>query len=179
MGEPHGMRLRDAALRDAPAVAAIYNAGIEDRVATFETQARTVKERRAWIARHDARHPVLVAEVDTGVVAFASVEAYRARACYDGVGEFSVYVDRGARGRGVGRALMRALLTRCEGLGYWKLVGRVFTTNEPSRALCRSVGFREVGIYEHHARLDGVWRDCVIVERLMGDARSRETPAGV
>lgn len=170
MGGPGNVQVRDATCRDAAAVAAIYNAGIEDRVATFETQTRTADERRAWMAGHDERHPVLVAEIAQGVVAFASVEAYRARACYDGVGEFSVYVDRAVRRRGVGRVLLTGLVDRCERLGYWKLVGRVFTTNDASRALCRAAGFREVGIYERHARLDGIWRDCVIVERLMGDA---------
>jgi L-amino acid N-acyltransferase YncA len=159
--------VRAAGAGDAEAIARIYNAAIAARVATFESEPRTPEERRSWLARHDDRHPVLVA-VDAGrVVGFASVEAYRARACYDGVGEFSVYVAPEARRSGVGRLLLEALVARCGELGYWKILSRVFVENAASRGLCRALGFREVGVYEKHARLDGVWRDCVIVERLI------------
>lgn len=159
--------VRPARSDDAEAIAAIYNAAIAARIATFETEPRTAAERRAWLARHDARHPVLVAVEAGRVVAFACVEAYRPRACYDGVGEFSVYVAPGRRRSGLGRAVLGALIERCAELGYWKILSRVFVENQASLGLCRALGFREVGVYERHARLDGVWRDCVIVERLI------------
>ncbi len=167
-GEHAERAVRPATASDATAIARIYNAAITARSATFETERRTARERRAWLARHDARHPVLVAREGRRVVAFASVEAYRARACYDGVGEFSVYVDPDRHGRGFGRLVLGALIERCAELGYWKLLSRVFVENVASRGLCRALGCREVGIYERHARLDGVWRDCVIVERVIG-----------
>jgi L-amino acid N-acyltransferase YncA len=152
---------------DADAVARIYNEGIEDRVATFETEPRSAEDRRAAIAAARGRYPFVVA-LDGGVViGFASAGAYRSRPCYRGVGEFSVYVARSYRGRGVGRALLAALIAEAERLGFWKLVSRVFPENAPSRALCRAMGFREVGVYEKHGKLDGAWRDCVIVERLI------------
>jgi phosphinothricin acetyltransferase len=160
-------RVRTARAADAAALAAIYNAAIEARIATFETERRTAEERAAWLGRHDAGHPVLVAEMEDVVVGFASVDPYRTRACYAGVGEFSVYVAPAARRTGVGRRLMLALIERCAALGYWKILSRVFVENAASRGLLRSVGFREVGVYERHARLDGVWRDVVIVERLI------------
>ena len=100
-------------------------------------------------------------------MAFAATFTYRPRDCYAGIAEFSVYVDREARGRGAGRMAMEALIKAAEGAGSWKLLSRVFVENAASRALLRSVGFREVGIYEKHGRLDGVWRDVVIVERLI------------
>jgi L-amino acid N-acyltransferase YncA len=81
-----------------------------------------------------------------------------------------VYVDRPARGRGAGRAALQCLIDRCQELGYWKLLARILPENEASRRLARSTGFREVGVYRRHARLDGQWRDCVIVERLLGPA---------
>ena len=84
-----------------------------------------------------------------------------------GIAEFSVYVAREARGRGAGRVAMNALIDAARAAWLWKLLSRVFVENEASRALLRSVGFREVGIYERHAQLDGVWRDVVIVERLL------------
>jgi phosphinothricin acetyltransferase len=92
---------------------------------------------------------------------------YRPRECYAGIAEFSVYVAREARGRGAGRLAMERLIEASEDAGLWKLVSRIFPENEPSLALMRSVGFRVVGTYEKHAQLDGVWRDVVIVERLI------------
>ena len=89
------------------------------------------------------------------------------RECYRGIGEFSMYVRRDWRGRGVGDLLVAALISEAERLGLWKLLSRIFPFNEASRALCRKHGFREVGVYEKHARLDGRWLDVVIVERLI------------
>jgi len=154
---------------DAAAMATIYNQGIADRVATFETEPRTSEQVAAWF---DGRHPQIVVERDGVVVAFGSTSGYRARACYAGIAEFSVYVARGVRGQGVGRVAMQALMAAAEIAGFWKLVSRVFVENAPSRRLMQSVGFREVGVYEKHGQLDGVWRDVVIVERLLGSVRN-------
>jgi L-amino acid N-acyltransferase YncA len=159
--------VRRAVATDASAIAHIYNQAIAERIATYETELRTAEERCAWLAAHDERQPVLVAELDGQVAGWASVSAYRSRACYDGVGEFSIYIDRGSRGRGAGRVLLEALITEAERAGYWKLLSRVFPFNTGSLALCRACGFREVGLYEKHARLDGRWLDVVIVERLI------------
>ena len=158
------MHARPAAPADAEAIARIYNQGIDDRVATFETRHRTAGDILGWLG---GRHPVVVVEEGDRLAAFASASAYRPRECYAGIAEFSVYVERAARGRGAGRLAMEALLEACERAGFWKLVSRVFVENAASRGLLRSLGFREVGVYERHARLDGVWRDVVIVERLI------------
>jgi L-amino acid N-acyltransferase YncA len=103
------------------------------------------------------------------VVAWASAPPYRDRQAYAGVREFSVYVARERRGHGLGKLAMEALSAECERRGYWKLVSRVFPENQASLGLCRALGFREVGTYRRHAELDGEWRDCVIVELLLGD----------
>ena len=158
------MRTRIGTREDAAAIAAIYNQGIEDRVATFETRARSPEDVRGWF---DAIHPVVVVEEDGKIVAFASTSTYRPRECYAGIAEFSVYVGRDARGRGAGRVAMEALIREAERAGFWKLLSRVFPENTASLRLLRSVGFREVGVYEKHGRLDGAWRDVVIVERLI------------
>jgi phosphinothricin acetyltransferase len=100
-------------------------------------------------------------------VGWASISIYNIRPCYSGVGEFSVYVKEGYRGRGVGKKLMTALIEEAKRLGYWKILSRIFTFNVASRNLCRSCGFREVGIYEKHGKLNGRWLDTVIVERLI------------
>jgi phosphinothricin acetyltransferase len=155
---------RRASPEDAPRIAQIYNEGIEDRVGTFETSPRNERDVRGWF---DGSHPIVVVEDDGHIVAFASTSSYRSRECYAGIAEFSVYVARDVRGKGAGRAAMVALLDSVPAAGIWKLVSRVFVENSASRALLKSVGFREVGVYAKHARLDGQWRDVVIVERLI------------
>jgi len=152
---------------DAASLARIYNEGIEDRVATFETRPRTEADVRAWF---DGRHPVMAVEDGGEVIAFATSYAYSARACYAAVADLSVYVARAHRGKGAGRMALEALASEAERLGFTKLLSRVFTDNERSRAMLRVTGFREVGTYLRHARLDGRWRDVVIVERLLGEA---------
>jgi phosphinothricin acetyltransferase len=158
------METRPATLADAAAIAEIYNQGIEDRVATFETRLRTAEDVAAWF---DDVHPIIVAEEEGQIIAFAATSSYRPRDCYRGIAEVSVYVARNSRGRGAGRLVLQALITACEEAGFWKLVSRVFLDNMASRHLIRSLGFREVGVYEKHGQLDGVWRDVLIVERLI------------
>ena len=155
---------RAASEEDAEAIARIYNEGIEERIATFETSRRTAREIREWF---DGRHPVVVVEEEGAVISFATTSAYSPRECYSGVAEFSVYTAGEARGRGAGRLAMEALMEAAEEAGFWKLVSRVFVENTSSRKLLISLGFREVGVYEKHARLDGIWRDVVVVERLL------------
>lgn len=165
------MIVRAARAWDATAIAAIYTQGIEDRTATFETEPRTAAQMADYLAERAGRYPVIVAEREGRVVAWAAASQYRPRACYDGVAECSVYVARDARGTGAGRAALAGLVASCEAAGFWKLVSRVFPENVASRRLCAGLGFREVGVYRRHARLDGRWRDTVIVELLIGDAR--------
>ena len=160
-------RIRLAHAGDAAAVADIYNQGIAGRTATFETEARSAGEMEKRIDEDPRRFPVLVAEADGNILGWASIGAYRPRACYAGVGEFSVYIDGAARGLGVGRALLTELIREAAARGYWKLLSRIFPSNTASLALCRSLGFREVGTYEKHGRLEGRWLDVVIVERLI------------
>ncbi|MCC7243634.1 MAG: N-acetyltransferase [Acidobacteria bacterium] len=156
---------RTASHEDAPALARIYNEGIEDRLGTFETRPRTPDEVAAWFT---GRHPIVAVEAPGGeLIAFAATSPYRARECYAGIAEFSVYVARAHRGRGAGRVAMNALIAEAARAGFSKLLSRIFVENTPSRRLMASVGFREVGTYQRHARLDGTWRDVVIVERLL------------
>ena len=163
-----GTRLATTA--DAAAIARIYNEGIADRVATFETEPRSAADIERALRERAGRYPTVVVERDGVVVAWAAAALYRPRECYAGIGEFSVYVGREARGRGLGRAAMAALIAESEKRGLWKLVSRIFPENAASLALCRSLGFREVGTYRRHGRLDGEWKDVVIVELLLGDA---------
>ncbi|HYY74173.1 MAG TPA: arsinothricin resistance N-acetyltransferase ArsN1 family A [Solirubrobacterales bacterium] len=160
--------MRRARAKDAEAIARIHNQGIAERVATFQTRTRDAAEIAARIADHAL---VLVAERQEGVVGWASVGPYDdSHEYYSGVGEATLYVDRGARREGVGTALLEALADEAERHGYYKLIGKIFTSNEPSIALVKSCGWREVGVHRRHGRLDGEWRDVVVVERLLGAA---------
>jgi L-amino acid N-acyltransferase YncA len=162
------VHVRPATEDDVPAITAIYNEGIRGRTATFETRERTPDEIRGW--QGDPRHPVLVAAAAGKVVGWVAASTYRPRECYAGIAEFSVYVAGSARGRRVGDALLAAFLPACEAAGLWKVLSRIFPENEASRRLCARHGFREVGTYLRHGKLDGIWRDVVIVERLLGEA---------
>lgn len=159
--------LRAARPADAAAIAAIYNQGIDDRVATFETEHRDADAIAAWFK---AGHPLVVVEDTSGsIVSYAVAFPYRTRPCYEGVREFSVYVRRDARGTGCGRAALAGLIEAARMGGAWKLLSRIFPENTASLALCRSLGFREVGTYTRHGKLDGRWRDTVIVEKLIDE----------
>jgi phosphinothricin acetyltransferase len=138
-------------------------------VATFQTETQRPAEIAAEIADQAL---VLVAERPSGIVGWASVGPYDdSHDYYSGVGEATLYVDRDARRGGVGAALLEALAAEAERHGYYKLIGKIFTSNEPSIALVKSCGWREVGIHRRHGRLDGEWRDVLVVERLLDAAR--------
>jgi L-amino acid N-acyltransferase YncA len=162
---------RPARREDAAEIARIYNEGIEDRLATVETRPRTEQDVAGWL---DEGLPLLAVEDDDGAVnAWASAPPYSDREAYRGVADFSVYVARAARAHGVGRIAMEALVREAESRGLWKLVGRISPENEASLALCRRLGFREVGVHRRQGRLDGEWRDVVVVELLLGEAADR------
>ena len=169
---PDALRTRLATSADAPAIAAIYNQGIADRIATFETEPRTAPQIAAQLTEKGDRFPTVVVERDGQVVAWASAGAYRSRPAYAGVAEHSVYVARDARGTGAGRAALEALCRAYAARGFWKIVSRIFPENTASLALHERCGFRSVGVYRRHGKLDGQWRDCVIVERMLDEPAS-------
>jgi phosphinothricin acetyltransferase len=171
------MMVRDAVPTDAEALAAIYNQGIIDRIATLETEERTAEERKQWLLARGPRHPVLVAELNERVLGWGSLNPFNPRKAYDFVADFSVYVEREARGKGVGSALLRALIARAQQLGYHKLVLSAFPWNEGGMALYRKYGFRTVGMYKEQGRLDGRWVDIIIMEKILeGDAATDPVP---
>jgi L-amino acid N-acyltransferase YncA len=146
---------------DWPAAAAIYAEGIATGDATFET---AVPSFEAWDAAHLAA-PRLVARRDGRVLAFAGLAPVSARAVYRGVAEVTIYVAEAARGRGVGRRLLDALIEQSEAAGIWTLQAGIFPENEASVALHRRCGFRLVGRRERIGEMDGVWRDVLLLER--------------
>ncbi len=164
---PSHVEIRPARREDAPGIARLYNAGIRERRSTFETRERELGEIEAWIGDP---LPLLVASAAGRVVGYARVARYSPRAAYDGVGEHSVYVDVELRGRGIARRLLDAVAATAERQGLHKLCSRIFTDNAPSRRAHLAAGFTEIGVHRRHAQLDGAWKDCVVVERLLGPA---------
>jgi L-amino acid N-acyltransferase YncA len=161
---------RRAVAADAAAIAAIYNEGIDGRTATFVTEHASADTILRWL---EGDHPVVVVVDGEELLGYAAASPYRpGRPFYAGIAEFSVYVAGSARRRGAGRRALAALEEAWAAQGGWKLVSRVFPQNSASLALMQAAGFREVGVYERHGRLDGEWRDCVIVEKLIGEGAS-------
>lgn len=162
-----GPHIRSAGLDDAEIICAIYNQGIEDRLATLETEQRTPAERREWLGARGPRHPVVVAEVNSVVVGWASLNVFNPRPAYRHVADVSVYVERGWRGHGIGGALLSHLADMARALAYHKLVLAAFPFNQAGMALYERVGFRTVGTYREQGQLDGRWVDVIVMELLL------------
>jgi L-amino acid N-acyltransferase YncA len=162
--ERQPVAIRPATPGDAQRVAEIFNQGVEDRVATFETREAGPEDATRWI-EDDV---VIVAEREGGLVGWAKASPYADRhRYYDGVREATAYVERGARRSGVGRQLLEALARSAAEAGAHKLVGKIFTSNAPSIALVGELGWRDVGVHERHGMLDGEWKDVLVVEKLL------------
>lgn len=165
--DPLAITIRDARPEDAPTITLIYNQGIVDRLATLETGERTPEERLAWLTARGPRHPVLVAEAGGQVIGWASLNVFNPRSAYDHVADFSLYVERSWRGRGVGGRMLGVLIERAREIGYHKMVLSAFPFNAAGMALYERFGFRRVGVYKEQGLLDGRWVDTIIMERLL------------
>jgi phosphinothricin acetyltransferase len=159
--------VRAASAADVEAICIIHNQGISDRVATLDTVPRSPDDTRAWLSERGPRHPVLVADLDGVVVGWASLNRFNPRAAYDHVADFSVYVERGMRGKGVGRLLLERLIERARAIGFHKMVLAAMAHNDAGLALYSRAGFARVGVYREQGQLDGRWVDVVIMEKLV------------
>jgi phosphinothricin acetyltransferase len=157
--------IRRASTNDADAICGIYNAAINERGSTFETELRSPETFMDRIGSN--RFPLLVADVGNGTMGWAGLTSYSGRPCYAGIGECSIYVDAAARGRGIGTALAEALASAAQDNGFHKLVAKLFTDNVASIRLVERCGFTSVGLHHRHGRLDGTWRNVLVVERLL------------
>jgi len=155
------MKIRPMREDDADAVLAIYAEGIEDCLATFETDCPPWEK---WDQNH-IKECRLVAESDGTLLGWGVLSPVSKRACYGGVAEASVYVTRAARGRGVGSALLNALVLASEKAGFWTLQSAVLEENTASIRMQERCGFRVVGIRERIGQLDGQWKTTVLTER--------------
>lgn len=159
--------VRDAASGDADAIADIYNPYITETAATFHTEAVDAAERLAWLASHDLRHPVLVAEVDGRVVGWGSLTPWAARPAWHRTVEVSIYVARDHHREGVGMALMETLLERARDAGHHVAIGQVVADNRPSIAMAERAGFEQVGVLREVGDKFGRYHDLVLMQKIL------------
>ena len=158
------MRIREMEHSDTAGVASIYNEGIRGRGATFRREEVPESHVAAWVDQAD-RYPVLVAERDGAVVGWVRSGSYSDFEPYAGIGELAIYVTASARGGGVGRGLVDALAHACRERGYWKLVAKVFPSNQASVELLHRCGYRDVGLHLRHGQHEDGWRDVLLMEK--------------
>ena len=172
MATPEGrprLVMRPAREDDATALREIFNEGVQDGLATFDTEPRSLEEQRRLIATtaQDPKHPILVAELRGWALGWITILPYTLRPELSDMGEVVVFVRRSFRNYGVGRQLMKTIEQEAQNLGYRKLIGWVLADNYDSLRLCRATGWREVGRHEQHARHQNGLRDVTVVEYLV------------
>ncbi|MDQ6418361.1 arsinothricin resistance N-acetyltransferase ArsN1 [Paenibacillus sp. LHD-117] len=167
-----GIVIRKATVQDLNDILDIYNQGIEDRIATLETETKTLQYMREWFENHGERYVVLVAELDGTVVGWASLNRYSSRSAYDGVADLSIYIERASRGRGVGQRLLQELEAEAIHYEFYKIVLFTFPFNGQGQGLYRKSGYREVGVFYKQGILEGEFVDVMAMEKLLKSNKS-------
>jgi L-amino acid N-acyltransferase YncA len=157
---------RSANAADLEAIRTIYNQGIEDRIATLDTEAKSPEDIAAWWSQHDDRYAVIVATRQDAIVGWASLNRFSHRCAHDAIADLSVYVARSQRGQSIGKILLSDLERRARG-SFHKIVLHALNGNVAGKHLYAGLGFREVGVFREHGRLDGTFVDVVAMEKLL------------
>jgi phosphinothricin acetyltransferase len=159
--------IRQADDSDLDAITKIYNEAIRTTTATFDTEPKTVEDRRKWLASHDERHPVLVAEVEGAVVGWGCLSEWSDRPAYRDTAETSFYVAAAFRGRGIGRRLKEASIEEARRLGFHTLLARVAEGSEASLHLNESLGFMHIGTMKEVGRKFSRLLDVHILQKML------------
>jgi len=168
MSDAAAVTIRLANGTDAAAIAEIYNEAVATTTATFDVEPKSAEDRAAWLATHDRRHPVFVAEFEAGVVGWACLSAWSDRAAYSGTGEITYYVLSTHRGRGIGRRLQDALIDHAGKHAFHTLIARITAGNEASVRLCESAGFEHVGTMKEVGHKFGNLLDVHVLQKMLG-----------
>ena len=161
------MEIREASAGDLAAIREIYNEGIEDRIATVDTQPKSREDVLGWWNEHTDRYGILIASELGHVLGWASLNRFSHRCAHAGIADLSVYVARSRRGSGIGSLLVRDLVEHAQKSGFSKIVLHALDGNEQGKGLYRKLGFREVGVFRQHGQLDGRFVDVVAMELLL------------
>lgn len=159
--------LREAMAKDIIDIQTIYNQGIEDRIATLETETKDFSYMEDWFDKHSGRYKVIVAEHKGRIVGWASLNQYNNRCAYDGVADLSVYISRVYRGKGIGKQLLLELETLAKENDFHKMVLFTFPFNQSGQGLYKKMGFREVGVFKNQGILDGKFVDVMAMEKIL------------
>jgi len=159
--------VRDAAPGDAQAIADIYNPYVTGSAATFHTDAVDAAERLEWLLGHDARYPVLVAEIAGKVAGWGSLTQWAVRPAWHRTVEVSIYVAGDHRREGAGMALMETLLERAQEAGHHVVIGQVVADNQPSIAMAERAGFEQVGVLREVGHKFGRYHDLVLMQKIL------------
>lgn len=161
------VKIRLATLNDIKEVLSIYNEGIEDRIATLEASQKDLKYMIDWFNKHQDRYKVTVAELYGEVIGWASLNQYSTRKAYDGVADLSVYIKRTYRGKGIGGKLLSTIEAHGIENKFHKIILSTFPFNQLGTGLYKKKGYREVGVFKNHGKLDGEFVDVLIMEKLL------------
>jgi L-amino acid N-acyltransferase YncA len=159
--------IREALTKDIVSIQSIYNEGIEDRIATLETETKDLSYMQEWFNNHKGRFKVLVAEQESNIIGWSSLNTYNNRCAYAGVADLSVYVARGYRGKGIGKLLLTAIEDSAKENDFHKIVLFTFPFNQLGQSLYHNKGYREVGIFKNQGILDGEYVDVMAMEKLI------------
>ncbi len=158
------VRIRKAVAADLGAITRIYNEVVRTTTATFDTKPRTVGQQKTWFKMHDAKHPILVVELDGRVVAWASLSRWSERLGYARTAEISLYVEKKLRGLGLGRLLGQAILEKGKELGHHTVITRITDENKASLRLHKEFGFRKIGVMKQVGFKAGRFLDVYLMQ---------------
>ncbi|MBT2292913.1 N-acetyltransferase [Paenibacillus albidus] len=161
------LTIRQAISEDTESILRIYNQGIEDRIATLETETKDYSYMETWFKDHQGRFSVMVAEREGEVIGWASLNPYSHRCAYNGVADLSVYIDRSFRGQGVGSSLLESLHKVAKENSFYKIILFTFPFNQGGQGLYQKMGYRQVGVFEKQGIMDGQFIDVMIMEKLI------------
>lgn len=160
---------RIASKNDLESILMIYNQGIEDRIATLETDQKDMDYMKNWFNNHSGRFGVVVIEKNGEIVGWASLNPYSSRCAYAGVAELSIYIKRDDRGQGIGSILLNAIEQTAVNNDFNKIVLFTLPFNQMGQGLYRKNGYREVGIFKNQGKLEGRYVDVMIMEKLFNN----------
>jgi L-amino acid N-acyltransferase YncA len=163
----NGVSIRGAKQEDLIFIQRIYNQGIEDRIATLETEIKDLTYMIDWFEKHQGRYQVIIAEFNEQIVGWASLNSYNPRDAYKGVADLSLYIDRQYRGKGIGGKLIEAIEVIAKKNNFHKIILSTFQFNNLGQGLYRKKGYREVGVFKNQGISDGKFVDVMAMEKLL------------
>lgn len=161
------LTIREATINDLQAMLAIYNEAILNQTSTFDLEEQTMEQRKIWFSKYGSKYPLIVADFDGQVVGYASLSPFRDKEAYDKTVEISVYIDKGQRGRGIGKALMAKILELAKTLNYHTVIAGITAGNEVSVKIHENFGFEYIGCFKEVGYKFNQWQDVLFYQKMI------------